>query len=139
MRRALLVGGVAIVLLVGGVWWWRSRPAPATSPQSAAAVSPPSPSSAAATSSALVASQAALETDIAANGVTPDKAKLLFSIAIAPLPGVTVPRDVVRDRTQFDGTLAVGYLYQVWEFLTPEQRHAAAHWIQRSAPRNAGR
>jgi hypothetical protein len=80
-----------------------------------------------------VASQAALETDIAVNGVTPEKAKLLFSIAIAPLPGVTVPPDVVRDRTEFDGTLAVGYLYKVWEFLTPEQRHAAAHWIQRSA------
>ena len=83
------------------------------------------------------ASQELLESDIIRNGVTPESAKLLFSAVIAPLPGVTIPAGFVSDPAEFDGTLAAGYLYEVWAFLTPEQRKAAAQLIQGKAGSSA--
>ena len=43
----------------------------------------------------------------------------------------------MRDPTDFDGTPAVEALYQVWAFLTPEQRRVAADLIQGNPTRSA--
>jgi hypothetical protein len=64
-------------------------------------------------------------------GITPERAKLLFSLAIGPLPGVSVP-DGARDPHDFCGTLAVGYLYQVWNELTDAQRDKARELLATS-------
>jgi len=136
MRRTPILAGAAAVLILALLGWWRfhTRPEPSrptTSPPSTGNTSP----TASAGSSASVAapSQAQLESDIIRNGVTPESATLLFSVVIAPLPGVTIPSGFARDPAEFDGTLAVEYLYDVWPFLTPEQRQAAAKLVQGKA------
>ncbi len=75
-----------------------------------------------------------LVAEILKKGLTPERAKLLFGMVIGPLPGVTVPAES-RDPGDFDGSLAVTYIYQVWDSLTPEQRTAARKLIHR--PRGA--
>jgi hypothetical protein len=90
-------------------------------------------SSAAAPPKGAVLSQQQLETDLIVNGVTPERAKPLFSVAIGPLPGVDIPAGFARDPTDFDGTPAITALYQVWNSLTPDQRRAAGHLLQRPA------
>jgi hypothetical protein len=75
-----------------------------------------------------VPGQKQLLNDIIEKGVTPERAKLLFSMAVGPLPGVTVPPGS-RDPADFDGTLAVGYLTEEWDSLTPEQRTVARQLI----------
>jgi hypothetical protein len=77
--------------------------------------------------------QKQLYADIIEKGLTPERAEQLFSMVVGPLPGVTPPTSG-RDATDFDGTLAVGYLYGVWSSLTPEQRQAASQLI---APKSA--
>jgi hypothetical protein len=54
----------------------------------------------------------------------PDRAKLYFSLAVTPLPGVSID-GMTRDPTDFDGTEAVYYLRQVWSSLTPDQQKVA--------------
>ena len=136
MRRTLLVAVVVLVLLVAAILWWRRPTSPPSSASSSAAQTAGGTAAAFAVP-ADIKSQAALEADIRQNGVTPGKATLLFSLAIAPLPGVTIPAGFVRDPTDFDGTPAVEALYQVWAFLTPEQRRVAAELIQGNATRSA--
>ena len=58
------------------------------------------------TSSTKPTSQMQLYEQIQQLGITPERAKLLFSLAIGPLPGVSVP-DGARDPHDFCGTLAV--------------------------------
>src|SRR5580704_6587392 len=127
-RLILLAGGMLLVVLV--VLVVRSRlESPAAHPPNAG-VHPDSSFGGLGTSSApgLAQTQEQLLKDITKQGNTPERAKLLFSMAVGPLPGVTVPV-AGRDPADFDGTLAVGYLYQVWNSLTAAQRAAAAQLI----------
>ena len=137
MRRTLLATVVVLILLAALVLWWR-RSTPEPSVGSQAVDAPPGRSTALAVPPD-IKSQAALADDMRRNGVTPGKATLLFSVAIAPLPGVTIPAGFVRDPTDFDGTPAVDALYQVWAFLTPDQRRFAADIIQGNPTRPAPR
>lgn len=71
-------------------------------------------------------------------GVTVERATQLFSMALGPLPGVATPT-WKRDPSDFDGTPAISYLFQVWGSLTPEQRRAAAQLIEGiSVPASSG-
>jgi hypothetical protein len=58
------------------------------------------------------------------DGNTPERAKAYFSLEVDPLPGVETLKGG-GDPGDFDGTMAVNHLLQVWETLTPEQRKAA--------------
>src|SRR4051794_3034887 len=128
MRRTLLAAVVVLILLAAVMLWWRrSTREPSVGSQATGEASAGQRTTLAVSPD--IKTQAALADDIRRNGVTPGKATLLFSVAIAPLPGVTIPAGFVRDPTDFDGTPAVEALYQVWAFLTPEQRRVAAHNI----------
>ncbi len=102
-------------------------------PTTAAPAAPPAAPSA----PAAVPSQKQLEVDIVKQGVTPERATQLFSMVIGPLPGIAAPASE-RDKSDFDGTLAVGYIYQVWSSLTPEQRRAASQLIEGGPPPTSG-
>ncbi|MGO9636121.1 MAG: hypothetical protein ACLPX1_19825, partial [Steroidobacteraceae bacterium] len=134
MRNRLVVFGVLIVVAVSVVLAVRSHlksktPAPpAIVATTRAGGSPEKPSR---TEAARVLTQQQLASAIIQQGVTPERAKQLFSMVVGPLPGVDVPASG-RDPTDFDGTLAIGYIYKVWGALTPEQREAAAKLIHRS-------
>lgn len=129
MRSRLIVISAVAVLCVVVLMMVRSRSR--SGPEGRQAVDTKQPR--AATTATPVAppavpAQRQLVADILHNGVTPDRAKMLFSMVVGPLPGVTVPADG-RDPTDYDGTLAVSYLYRVWDSLTPEQQKAAAMLI----------
>lgn len=79
--------------------------------------------------------QAQLVHDMIRHGVTPDHAKLLFSMVVGPLPGVSLPPPEA-DPPYFDGNLAIEYLNHVWDSLTPEQRDAAAKLIHHEQPKS---
>src|SRR5690348_12772871 len=133
MRRKGAASIVLIMLFAGGVLWWRWHH-PLVAPQTATAPAPASATAAA--SGEVVQSQAQLQDDIIKHGVTPERAKLLFSLVVIPLPGVTIPPGIKRDPTQFDGTPAATYLMSVWDTLTPEQRKVAERrlGLQSSSP-----
>ena len=76
--------------------------------------------------------------DINHLGLTPERAKQLFSLTVGPLPGVSLD-GLTRDPNEFDGTQAVIYLLNEWRALTPEQRIAAATSDLRSAGARARR
>src|SRR5271169_6722850 len=134
MRNRLVIFGVLIVVAVSVVLAVRSHlrtktaapPAIVATTRTGGSPEPPTRSEA-----APVLTQQQLAAAIIEQGVTPERAKQLFSMLVGPLPGVDVPA-TGRDPTDFDGTLAIGYLYKVWGALTPEQREAAAHLINRS-------
>lgn len=75
----------------------------------------------------------ALVNEIQTQGLTPERATLLFGMMVGPLPGVTVPPGS-GDPGDFDGTLAVTYLARVWNALTPAQRDAATKLIDGPTP-----
>ncbi len=79
-----------------------------------------------------------LVAEILKEGLTPERAKALFSMVVGPLPGVVAPAGG-RDASDFDGTLAVTYIYQVWDSLTPEQRAAARELIHHPGATSAAR
>src|SRR5437899_1629059 len=127
MRPRLVLILLAVLLLGGGMLLYLRRP------QSLA-----SPTAAPAASAAEASSQAKLLSDIITKGVTPDRAKEYFSLAVAPLPGVPID-GMTHDPTDFDGTAAVYFLRRVWASLTADQKKAAhdvmvgagAHAMQR--------
>jgi von Willebrand factor type D domain len=121
MRRLLLVLAVVIVAIAGFVFFRNRGKSSASPPKPAAAQSAQWPED--------IPSQQKLTIDIVRQGITPERAKLLFSMAVGPLPGVKVPVEA-RDPSDFDGTMAIGYLYHFWNTLTPEQRAAAADLIR---------
>ena len=112
-RLALIL--LVVLLLAGGVFWYLRRP------HSAAPSNAPAPS---ATTAAEASSQAKLLGEIITKGVTPDRAKQYFSLAVKALPGVSID-GMTHDPTDFDGTAAVYYLRQVWSSLTPDQQKVA--------------
>ena len=128
MRQKVVPAAIVAVLIVAAALVWLRRPA---SPSAPAPAPQAKPAAAAAPPKGAVPSQQQLETDLIVNGVTPERAKLLFSVAIGPLPGVDIPAGFARDPTDFDGTPAITALYQVWNSLTPDQRRAAGHLLQR--------
>src|SRR5579885_368503 len=75
--------------------------------------------------------------DIIRHGVTPERAKLLFSMVVGPLPGVSLPPPEA-DPPYFDGNLAIEYLNHAWDSLTQEQRDAAAKLIHHEQPKSTG-
>jgi len=132
MRLKLATASVLFVLAVGVVLWW-SRPRRPTPENQAAANSPAPASSTAAikTDSSAVISQSDLQALINRDGVTPERAKQLFSVVVGPLPGVTITTTPSTDPADFDGTSAVLSILGVWSSLTPEQQRAAANLIER--------
>jgi hypothetical protein len=134
MRNRLVVFGVSIVVVALVVLAVRSHlgskkaAPPAIVATTRSGGSPEAPTR---TEAASVLTQQQLASAIIQQGVTPERAKQLFSMLVGPLPGVDVPTSG-RDPTDFDGTLAIGYIYKVWGALTPEQREAAAKLIHRS-------
>ena len=115
MRPRLAPILLVVLLLAGGVFWYLRRP------HSAALSNAPAP---AATTAAEASSQAKLLGEIITKGVTPDRAKQYFSLAVKALPGVSID-GMTHDPTDFDGTAAVYYLRQVWSSLTPDQQKVA--------------
>ena len=135
MRTRLVLIGAVVLLVIFAVLaarnWLRSKPTPQS-----ARVAGPQPKSLPAAQSGGVAprplhGQNQLVAQILEQGLTPERARLLFSMVVGPLPGVSPPPDS-RDPADFDGTLAVSYIYQVWSSLTPEQRQAALRLIRRA-------
>ncbi len=134
MRNRLVVFGVSIVVAALVVLAVRSHlgskkaAPPAIVATTRTGSSPEAP---ARTEAAAVLTQQQLASAIIEQGVTPERAKQLFSMVVGPLPGVDVPA-TGRDQTDFDGTPAIGYIDAVWSALTLEQREAAAKLIHRS-------
>jgi hypothetical protein len=134
MRNRLVVFGVLIVVAVSVALAVRSHlrsktaapPAIVATTRTGGSPGVPTRSEAPA-----VLTQPQLASAIIQQGVTPERAKQYFSMVVGPLPGVEVPA-TGRDPTDFDGTLAIGYIYQVWGALTPEQRESAAKLIHRA-------
>src|SRR5581483_8017107 len=129
MKRLMIfvVGAIVVALVVLAIWM-RSK--------SKSAVRPPSksqPGTQTNPAKETVLTEKQLIRDIVRQGLTPERAKLLFSMEVGPLPGVTVPEGE-RDAADFDGTLAIGYIDHVWASLTPEQRAAVSRLIDRSSP-----
>ncbi len=112
---AIILIAAALALLIR----LKHQPAPASAPAASEAAAP-------AVQASGTQSQQQLRALIAKDGVTPERAKLYFSLAIGSLPGVTIPPGMTRDRAEFDGTPAAVDLMEVWETLTPGQRQVAA-------------
>src|SRR5579872_1549316 len=122
--RARFAVGLGVVVLVALAWWSWSRARSYTPPRAQSVGAAPSKSSTAPAST--MVSVSSVERDIIANGLTVERARLFFSLAFGPLPGVTLPSNVVRDQSLQDGNPAVDAIYLVWDQLTDEQRAAAA-------------
>ncbi len=131
MKRLMIfvVGAIVVALVVLAIWM-RSRSKSAVRP-----LSKSQPGAQTNPAKETVLTEKQLIRDIVRQGLTAERAKLLFSMVVGPLPGVTIPEGA-RDATDFDGTLAIGYIDHVWASLTPEQRAAVSQLIDRS-PRAA--
>jgi hypothetical protein len=114
MRGKLLAGIVVFVIVLAAVFMWmRSRqPRPTATPTA---------SSGNATSPQRGDFERKLYLDIAKEGLTPERAKQLFSLVVAPLPDVSVPADGA-DPDEFCATAAFDAILAVWPSLTEAQR-----------------
>lgn len=135
MRPRIVALLLAAAIVAAFVFWFahRSRP-PAGAPGAAAAPPPPA---AASVSASLASSAHGIQIDILHLGLTPERAKQLFSLTVGPLPGVSLD-GLTKDPNEFDGTQAVIYLLHEWRALTPEQRTAAAALIYGSSTKRSG-
>src|SRR3954447_24904741 len=89
MRGKPLAIIVAIMVVLGAVFvWMRLR-----QPHGAAPTASSGQATGGATASRPGDFERKLYLDIAKEGLTPERAKQLFSLVVAPLPGVTVPAD----------------------------------------------
>jgi len=141
MRTRPVLAGVTIVIGVLMALVVRNRPRakPATPVVSRTGVQPSNVlPPAAGTVPQPIHGEHELVTQILEQGLTPERAKLLFSMVVGDLPGVSVPAGS-RNSADFDGTLAVGYIIQEWDSLTPAQRSAAAHLIHPSDTSSGGK
>ncbi len=135
MRPRILVLILAVVIAAVFAFWFVHRSkAPAGAPAASAASTA---ATAASVQASLSSSQHGIQMDINHLGLTPERAKLLFSLTVGPLPGVSL-EGLTRDPNEFDGTEAVVYLLHEWRALTPEQHSAAATLIYGS-PGKRGR
>jgi uncharacterized protein YdeI (BOF family) len=134
MRPRILVLILAVAMGAAIVFWFtrgtKKPAAPAT-----AANGPAGPAQSTPSTSQALTSQRSLQLDINHLGLTPERAKTLFSLTVGPLPGVNID-GLTSDPTDFDGTAAVLYLQSQWRSLTPEQRKAAHDLIR--PPKRAG-
>src|ERR1700686_2761380 len=108
MRSRSLVLGVVILAGVLGFLAYRSLSKSKSSPSPANTTIQQPGSSPAANSDILtpgIRGQQQLVAEILSLGLTSERAKLLFSMVVGPLPGVSVPSES-RDPSDFDGTLA---------------------------------
>ncbi len=137
MRPRIFVLVVAILIAAAAAFWFTRR-SKATSSQSATTAASSPAAAAAAQAAANASSQRAIQLDINHLGLTPERAKLLFSLTVGPLPGVSID-GLTKDPNEFDGTQAVVYLLHEWRALTPEQRQAAAALIYGSPAAKNGR
>lgn len=131
-RRARVWLGVsaAVVLLLGlvilGIFITRSGSQPPAASPAPVAQTPPvtaPPTTAPAASAASTEIEYAndrIRREIATQGLTVDRARSLFALEVAPMPGVTVPEGPVRET--FSGSYALSQLVAVRDQLTPEQR-----------------
>src|SRR5262244_2072070 len=97
MGRKVAALVAAIVLVTGLALWFRFRSrstpaAPASQPAAPAAANAPKGD---------VQSQRQLARLLGRGDVTPARAKLYFSLVFGPLPGVTIPDGIARDRGDF--------------------------------------
>jgi hypothetical protein len=133
MRPRILVVILAVALAAVFVFWFLHRAhAPGGAPATSATPAPAS------TTASLASSQHSIQLDINHLGLTPDRARQLFSLTVGPLPGVSLD-GLTRDPNEFDGTQAVVYLLHEWHGLTPDQRRAAAVLIYGSPRTRSGR
>jgi hypothetical protein len=126
MRKRSIVTAVLVLIAVSLVLWlkYRSRPTKSGQPPAGSASgAPPAP-----TASHKPHERTGILAEILDHGLTPERAKIYFAMVVGPLPGVTVPPGSAGP-SDFDGTLPISYLYQVWDSLTPEQRAAAERLI----------
>src|SRR5580704_3449874 len=103
MRRGFLTLAVSIL---GATVACSARACSRSKPAVTATSMPSNTRPSAVTSSTKPPSQMQLYDQIQQLGITPERAKLLFSLVIGPLPGVSV-QDGARDPHDFCGTLAV--------------------------------
>jgi hypothetical protein len=130
-KKVLAFAAGIFVLFTLGWWLWSRHVSPVAPQTPARTVSSTSTAAASATGSSPNrpgAFQRQLYTDIETNGLTPERAKQLFSLAIGPLPGVTVP-DNARDPEDFCGTRAVGDIFHVWNALSADQQAAVTRLL----------
>jgi hypothetical protein len=137
MSRKVLVGlAFGALVVIGGTAIWlkgRQPPRPAETVANRSVQPDPAVPIAPGRSNPL---QRQLYEDIRRDGLTPERAKQLFSLAIGPLPGTTVPADG-RDQTDFCGTLAVSYINQVWGSLNAAEQSAVRSLLgSAQAPRS---
>jgi hypothetical protein len=133
MRAKLAAGVLVIVAIAAAVFWFRSRTA--IQPQSASASGKLAGTPAAHPGGRSETLQRRLYLDILHDGVTPGKAKQLFSLVFGDLPGITTrPED--HDPDDFCGTMAADYIRQVWGSLTEAERTAVRSVL---APSKAAR
>lgn len=122
-KKALAFAAGIVVLLTLGWWLWTRHASAATSqtPARTASTTTPAGSTVGSSPSRPGAFQRQLYTDIETSGLSPERAKRLFSLTIGPLPGVTVPVDA-RDPDDFCGTRAVNAIFHVWNTLSADQQ-----------------
>ena len=85
MRPRLFVLSVIVLIAAFAVFWLVHRPKPASSQSAANASSAPAAvAAAAANAAANASSQRAIQLDINHLGLTPERAKLLFSLTVGP-------------------------------------------------------
>jgi len=129
MRAKVYLGAALAAFLVMILMWVRGRTKPPQPPTPVATVTATSPANTPTTSAtAQVPAQRQIAEDIRRLGLTPERAKMLFSMTVGPLPGVSVPAGG-RDPGDFDGTQAIAYLVRVWDSLSAEQQKTAAELI----------
>jgi hypothetical protein len=126
MRTRIVVVAALIVVSALCVYWLLTHrlSGKATTPPPAAThqTDVPAPTKVGQAEAAMTQRQ--LLSAILRDGNTPERAKAYFSLEVDPLPGVATLKDG-GDPGDFDGTMAVRHLLQVWQTLTPEQRKAA--------------
>lgn len=124
-----LAAGIVVLFTLG--WWLWSRHASPGAPQTparTASSTTPAGSAPGSSPNRPGAFQRQLYTDIETSGMSPERAKQLFSLAIGPLPGVTVP-DNARDPDDFCGTRAVSAILHVWNTLSADQQAAVTRLL----------
>ncbi|MFI5285402.1 MAG: VWD domain-containing protein [Candidatus Dormibacteria bacterium] len=116
VATAALVSGIGVAVLLTN----RHSPAPASSAQVKPVVT-----------NGGVTSEDQLLTAIRTQGLTPQRAQLLFALDVGPLPGVSV-KGIKPEGGFDDGTVAVMDFYEQWQSIPKAVRDAAAALLKPS-------